>query len=218
MKMKMMVWSRGGSAVASLGLAGLASVAVPAWAEEAYDETYDGPAYLIDCADDGCALNGAGFNFFAPAGGDAHAALAGMDPLTAVEISGTLSDIGDSSATIDLTLARPIDNDPFETPLRQMQGNWQPRGEPSAFSINIVGMDWTELDNGEIGDAFLISPGSTCTDVASSGGMVVALYRYGDDPEMDACWQVEFVDATRLSLRDATGGGRFIDFDRDMLD
>lgn len=182
------------------------------------EEPYEGPAYLIECADDGCVLNAAGFNLFAPAGGAVSDSLRALDPLSALEIAGTLSEIGDSSATVDLSSVSRIEADPFEAPLRQMQGNWKPRHEDSPFSINIVGMDWTELENGEIGDSFLISPGSTCPDAVPSGGIVVALYRYGDDPEMDACWQVEFLDATRMSLRDATGGGRSVDFDREMLD
>lgn len=185
--------------------------ALPAGAQE----QYEGPAYLIGCADDGCALNAAGFNLFAPADGAGFDTLRTLDPVTAVGISGSLSDMGDSSATIRLTAASRIENDPYEATLRQMQGNWRPRGDAMPFSINIVGLDWTELPNGEIGDSYLISPGSTCPDAAMTPGMVFSLYLYGGDPEADACWQVEFVDAQTLSLRDASGGGRFVDFDRE---
>lgn len=185
--------------------------ALPAGAQE----IYEGPAYLIGCADDGCALNAAGFNLFAPADGATFDTLRALDPVTAVAISGTLSEMGDSSATIDLTAASPVESDPYEATLRRMQGNWRPRGEGAPFSINIVGLDWTELPDGEIGDSYLINPGSTCPDAAMTPGMVFSLYLYGGDPEADACWQVEFVDARTLSLRDASGGGRFVDFDRE---
>lgn len=185
--------------------------ALPAWAQE----LYDGPAYLIECADDGCALNAAGFNLFAPADGAAFETLKALDPITAVTISGTLSDMGDSSATVTLISASRTENDPYEATLRQMQGNWKPRREGTPFSINIVGLDWTELPGGEIGDSFLISPGSTCPDAAMTPGMVFSLYLYGGDPEADACWQVDFIDATTLSLRDANGSGQVVDFDRE---
>ena len=59
--------------------------ALPAGAQE----IYEGPAYLIGCADDGCALNAAGFNLFAPADG------ATFDTLRAsrLPIYGALADL-----------------------------------------------------------------------------------------------------------------------------
>ena len=141
--------------------------------------------------------------------------LLGFPDVTAVAFTGRMGDPGDVTAplVIDTLDLRP--DDPHEGNLRALQGLWKPRDEGSPFHIEIAGLDWLEFEMDELRDAFLIAPGHACGDATlQGGGTVLALYRYGDDPAQDACWQVDFVDATRLDLRDASGDRGSVTFDR----
>ena len=62
---------------------------------------------------------------------------------------------------------------------------------------------------------FMMSVGEYCGDGTFPGnGMVISLYRYGDDPGDDACWRLEYVDEATLELRDFKGDQGAVTFTR----
>lgn len=179
-------------------------------------EPYSGDGYLLSCGEEGCFVNSAGFNLFAPGDARALSVLRDLPMMTAVRIEGTLSDMGDSSATIDLTDVAPIADDLYEGNLQAMQGTWRPDGEEAPFTITIAGMDWIEVYNDTDETPFMMSVGEACGDGTVLGnGMVISLYRYGDDPGDDACWRVEFIDDQTMELRDFKGEQGAVSFTRE---
>lgn len=180
------------------------------------EEPYAGDGYLLSCGEEGCFINSAGFNLFAPGEPGALVALRSMPMLRAVRIEGTLSDMGDSSATITLTAVAPIADDPYEGNLQAMQGTWRPEGEEAPFSVTIAGMDWIETYGETEETPYLMSVGDACGDGTVPGnGMVISLYRYGDDPADDACWRLEFIDDRSMELRDFKGEQGAVSFVRE---
>ncbi|MEY4984263.1 MAG: hypothetical protein RIR62_2529 [Pseudomonadota bacterium] len=176
-------------------------------------EDYAGRGYFITCGDEGCFVNSAGYDLFVPPEGNAWM-LEALDFMTAVEVEGTLSDIGDSSAVLSLTGVTPLVDDLYEGNLRAMQGDWRPVGEENPFVIGIYGMDWSEVLMDEVADRFMMSVGDACADGTVHAGMVINLYRYGDDPGADACWQMEYIDDSTMTLRDLSGDFGAVDFAR----
>lgn len=178
--------------------------------------------YFIGCDAEGspifCYVNAVGINWaigqdtVAP---ELFARLSGLEMLAPVVISGDYVALADSSA--DLTLAAldlPTEEDPFVGNLRAMQGDWKPDGEEAPFSITITGMDWLEMADGALDGAFMMSAGLACADGVEPGGMAISLYRYGDDPAADACWQLEYIDDQTMTLRDRTGDQGQVSFTR----
>lgn len=176
--------------------------------------------YFIGCDAEGspvfCYVNAAGFNW-AVSQDTTEAAL--FDQLQAlpwlepVEISGDFVALADSSADLVLTgLTLPAEEDLYVGNLRAMQGVWQPKGEEAPFTVEIAGMDWLENDNAELSGAYMISVGETCADGVAPGGMAISLYRYGDDPEADACWQLEAIEGDSMILRDFKGSKGQVEF------
>lgn len=198
------------SAVAGAAL--LLSPLIPAPAGHA-QEPFAGRGYVIACGEEGCFLNSAGYDLFVAPEANAWM-LQELDFLTAVEIEGTLSDIGDSSASLALTGVRPVIDDLYEGNLRAMQGDWRPVGEHDPFVVGIYGMDWNEVLMDEVADRFMMAVGDACADGTVHRGMVVNLYRYGDDPGADACWLVEYIDAQAMTLRDLSGDFGAVEFER----
>lgn len=178
-------------------------------------EPFSGNGYLLSCGEEGCFINAAGFNLFAPAGQAPLDALRALPMMTAVQVEGTLSDMGDSSATLTLTRAAPIADDLYQGNLQAMQGAWRPEGEETPFHISIAGMDWIEVLGEGDETPFMMSVGEYCGDGTFPGnGMVISLYRYGDDPGDDACWRLEYVDDKTLELRDFKGDQGAVTFTR----
>lgn len=175
-------------------------------------DAFEGRGYLMSCGEEGCFLNAAGMDLFVPAGQGADQ-LAGLPMMAAVEVAGTLSDIGDSSADLSLASARRVADDLYEGNLIAMQGEWQPRGEEAPFRIAIFGMEWSEILNDELADRFMMSVGDSC-EGDRYDEMVVTLYRYGDDPAADGCWLVDGAEDTVLTLRKARGADAAVVFDR----
>lgn len=195
---------------------GLAAVA--AWAEPISEN-----GYAVGCdaqsAPVVCTIAAAGFNLAIQQEGgtapDLFARLQRMDPVTAVRFAGDLGEMGDSSATVVLTALEPRGDDLYEGNLRAMQGRWQPVGEATPFVVEIVGLDWLEVVQDEVAGAFQMVVGEACGDgILPGNGMVIALYRYGDDPGDDACWRVEYVDEATLELRDFKGDQGLVSFTR----
>lgn len=178
--------------------------------------------YFIGCDAEGspvfCYVNAAGFNWAisqATADKGLFDRLQSLPMLEPVIIAGTYAALNDSSADLTLTgLDLPAEEDLYIGNLRALQGVWQPVGEEAPFSIEISGMDWLEQVNGELSDSFLISVGETCAGGVVPGGMAISLYRYGDGPEADACWQLEYIDDTTMSLRDFMGEQGQVEFTR----
>lgn len=193
-----------GVAVALLGLVPVSAVG---------EEFFEGRGYFIACGEEGCFLNAAGYDFFVA--NDQGAGMLGDLPmLAAVDVQGTLSEIGDSSATLALHSVSRVTDDLYEGNLQFMQGDWRPVGEANPFTIGIYGMDWTEFLMDEEQDRFMMSVGDACADGTLHQGMVINLYRYGDDPEADACWLMEYIDDGAMVLRDLSGGFGAVDFER----
>ena len=177
-------------------------------------EPFEGSGYFITCGEEGCFLNVAGFDLFvAPDQG--AALLADLPMLAAVDVTGTLSEMGDSSAALALTSVERVADDLYEGNLLAMQGDWRPVGEENPFTIGIYGMEWNEIILDEVQDRFMMSVGDACADGTVQAGMVVNLYRYGDDPGADACWLVEYIDDGRMTLRNVGGDGGAVDFTRE---
>ena len=104
------------------------------WAGAAQaQESFSGNGYLLSCGEEGCFINSAGFNLFAPEGQAPLDALRDLQMMSAVQVEGTLSDMGDSSATITLSSAAPIADDLYEGNLQFMQGAWRPKTCGSAI-------------------------------------------------------------------------------------
>lgn len=187
----------------------LALPAVGAAAQEAYS----GRGYMVACGEEGCFVNSAGYDLFVAHDQNAWM-LEDLDPMTAVEVEGTLSEIGDATAALALTSVRPLIDDLYEGNLRAMQGDWRPVGEANPFVIGIYGMDWNEVLMDEVTDRFMMSVGDACADGTVHTGMIISLYRYGDDPEADACWQMEYIDDATMTLRDLWGDFGAVEFER----
>ena len=177
------------------------------------EEAFSGRGYLIACGEEGCFVNSAGYDLFVAH--DRNAALLdAFDPLTAIEVEGTLSEIGDATASLALTAVTPVPDDPYEGNLRAMQGDWRPVGTGDPVVIGIYGMDWNEVVMDEVTDRFMMVAGDSCADGTAQTGMVISLYRYGDDPDADACWQLEQLDSTAMTLRDLSGDQGAVVFER----
>ncbi|MEY4871771.1 MAG: hypothetical protein RLZZ563_1101 [Pseudomonadota bacterium] len=170
--------------------------------------------YAVGCDAEGspmaCYIAAAGFTLTVMEDGgtapEVFDRLRQLDPVTAVQFTGDLGELGDSSATVVLSDLRMQADDLYEGNLRAMQGRWTPVGEETPFVIEIIGLDWLESVQDELAGAFQMVVGEACGDgILPGNGMVVALYRYGDDPADDACWRVEFVDEATLELRDFKG-------------
>lgn len=195
--------------LAALAATCLLSGVGPAWA----DEAYSGRGYLVACGEEGCFVNSAGYDLFVAHDQNAWM-LEGLDPMTAVEVEGMLSDIGDATASFALEAVRPVIDDLYEGNLRAMQGDWRPVGEENPFVIGIYGMDWNEVLMDEVTDRFMMSVGDACADGTVHTGMIINLYRYGDDPGADACWQMEYIDDSVMTLRDLSGDFGAVAFER----
>lgn len=177
-------------------------------------EPFEGAGYLLVCGEEGCFLGVAGFTLFAPQSDSAAmAVLTALDPLSAVQIAGDLSDMGDSSATITLSDAAAIDN-PDEGNLRALQGRWRPLGEATPFHVEILGLDWLEIVADEEAGRYRMTLGPACADGVVPGGTAISLYPYGGDPAAVACWQVDYIDDASLILRDFQGDQGSVEFFR----
>lgn len=179
--------------------------------------------YVVGC--DGksvpasCVIVSRGFNLRVVQGGgtpDAvFALLRGLPAMAAVSFRGDLGALGDSSAEIVLHSVQAEPEELYQGNLQAMQGRWQPVGEQTPFFIEINGMDWAEVMQGEVADVFLMSVGEACgSGVLPGNGMAITLYRYGDDPADDACWRMDHVDDTALELRDFKGDQGAVRFTR----
>lgn len=197
-------------------MVGLAAVA--AWAEPIAES-----GYAVGCDDEGlpvaCYIAAAGFTLTVMQDGgtppDLFERLQQLDPVTAVRFTGDLGEMGDSSATVVLDDLQVQADDLYEGNLRAMQGRWSPVGEETPFVIEISGLDWLEMVQDELATAFQMVVGEACGDgILPGNGMVIALYRYGDDPGDDACWRVEYVDEATLELRDFKGDQGLVAFAR----
>jgi hypothetical protein len=201
-------------------------LAAPALAQEG--EPFDGDGYVLGCdtasAEAACWIAVGGWTLMVP---EAMAApglvggLAALPPVTAVRIAGTLSEMGDSSATLALTEALHITDDPHEGALQAMQGTWRPEGEEAPFALRVDGLTWEELEMDEPVAAYAMAVGDTCarsmteTGGTETGGTAISLYLLGGDAEAAACWQVEEVAGDRMVLRDVEGAQGQVAFARD---
>jgi len=188
---------------------GLCLVALPALAQEMFEAR----GYAMGCGEEGCLLNVAGLDLFVAADQGAEL-LVDLPMMAAVEVAGRLSEIGDSSAVLALSAVTRVEDDLYEGNLQAMQGNWHPVGEESLFAIGIYGMDWAELIMDEVQDRFMMSVGDACADGTVHQGMVITLYRYGDDPGADGCWLLEYIDDARMTLRHVSGDFSTTEFER----
>ncbi len=177
-------------------------------------EPFEGTGWLVTCGEEGCFLNAAGFDLFAAAdGSSAYLDLTGMEPLSAIALTGDISNMGDSTADIAVERVERVDNID-EGNLRAIQGAWKPLGEENPFHIEIAGLAWTEMEIDVEQASFMMVLGAACADGVEPGGTAISLYRYGDDPEADACWQLEYVDDRTLVLRDISGEANQVEFER----
>jgi len=181
----------------------------------AAQEPFEGKGYVIACGEEGCFVNASGFDLFV-AQDQGAALLADLPMLSAVTVTGTLSEMGDSSAALALSGVERVVDDPYEGNLQALQGDWRPLGEDTPFVIGVYGMDWNEIILDEVQDRFMMSVGEACADGTVHRGMVVNLYRYGDDPGADGCWLLEYIDDARMTLRNVGGGGEVVDFVRQV--
>jgi hypothetical protein len=140
--------------------------------------------------------------------------LANLDMLTAVNLKGDLGDLGDITAPLTLTGLSVREDDLYQDTLRYIQGTWKPQGEEAQFAVQIYGLQWQEVSDGEVVATYLITPGETCADGTTPGGIALSLYLMGGDPAEAACWQVEYATDTSLDLRDFKGDQGQVTFER----
>lgn len=194
-----------------------------ATATPALAEPVSGAGYLVGCAtEEGpaqCTIVFGGFNLSVLGDGGTpealFAQLVALKPISAVTFEGTLSDMGDSSATLVLSAVAARADDLYEGNLRAMQGRWTPAGEETPFEVQISGLDWVELQMDEVLDSFLMTVAEACgSGILPGNGMAITLYRYGDDPGDDACWRLEYIDDKTMELRDFKGDHGAVTFTR----
>jgi len=180
------------------------------------------PGYVLGCEGEtgaaACYVNAAGITWVLAAettDAGSYGTLQALPLLEPVILSGDYAELGDSFADLQLTgLDMPVEEDLYVGNLRGMQGDWQPVGEEAPFSITIAGLDWQEKMNDKPGETYMISAGLACADGVEPGGMAITLYRYGDDPAADACWQLEYIDEGSMALRDIMGDQGQVEFTR----
>ena len=165
--------------------------------------------WLTACDPVSCLIETGGFALIVQAGqGTPEAVMAflsGLPPVSAIRFEGEILNMGDSTAELVLTSAAPVDNI-HEGNLQALQGDWAPVGEETPFEIRIFGLEWQEWQGDEQQGAFAMVVGDSCGNgIVPGAGTVISLYRLGDDPEDDGCWQVEYVDDRSLTLRDFKG-------------
>lgn len=201
----------------------VAGAVVCAMAGAAFAEPIAESGYAVGCDDEGlpvaCYIAAAGFTLTVMQDGgtapELFDRLQQLDPVTAVRFTGDLGELGDSSAAVVLDDLQVLADDLYEGNLRAMQGRWTPVGEETPFVIEISGLDWLETVQDELASAFQMVVGEACGNgILPGNGMVIALYRYGDDPGDDACWRVEYVDEATLELRDFKGDQGLVAFTR----
>jgi hypothetical protein len=196
---------------AALMLAAALLLPAPLWAQDGEQVSEKG--YFTGCDAEGdpiyCYIAAAGFSFgVSEAAANAPGlfeTLSTMPLMTPVSFGGVMSSMGDSTADLTLTALSPVTDDPYAATLALLQGDWSPEGEETPFQISIMGMDWLEYVQDEMTDSFQITPGMACADGVATDGMTLSLYRYGDDPEEDACWQVMAIDDASMTLQDRRG-------------
>lgn len=140
--------------------------------------------------------------------------LSGLPPVSAIRFDGEILNMGDSTAELVLSSAARVDN-VNEGNLQALQGDWTPEGEETPFQIRIFGLEWQEWQGDDQQAAFAMVVGDTCGNgIVPGAGTVISLYRLGDDPEDDGCWQVEYIDDRSLTLRDFKGDQGQVAFTR----
>lgn len=214
------------SARAALALCLSLVAPLPLMAQDAPPQDVAERGYFTGCDAEGepiyCYIGAAGYSF-AVAEDGANAAglfdqLSGLPMMAAVQFAGSFTDMGDSSADLTLTSLTPVADDPYSATLNALQGDWQPAGEETPLQISVSGLDWLEYQNGEMSDSFQITPGHACADGKAVEGITLSLYRYGDDPAEDACWQVKSFDDGHLVLQDLKGAQGTVSFTRVLDD
>lgn len=188
----------------------LIALSGPVFAEDINDT-----GWKISCDDAGCQIASGGYALWTTADSDPAAlqALQSLPDMSAVNFLGSLQNMGDSTADLVLAFAERGENI-NEGNLQFMQGDWKPVGEATPYFIRIVGMEYQEWANDEMGANFAMTAGDACADGTTHTGTVISLYRLGDDPDADGCWQVEYVDAQTLSMRDVAGDWGVVDYAR----
>ncbi len=177
-------------------------------------ESFEGTGWLVTCGEEGCFLNAAGFDLFAAADGSpAYMDLTRIEPLSAIALTGDISNMGDSTADITVERVERVDNI-NEDNLRAIQGVWKPIGEEAHFHVAIAGLTWMEMEMDAVLTSSMMVLGPACADGVEPGGTAISLYREGDDPDADACWQLEYVDEQTLVLRDISGETGQVEFER----
>ena len=172
----------------------------------------------LDATPAGCLIEAGGFALLVQEGQGTPDALitylAGLPPVSAIRFEGEIVNMGDSTAELVLTSAARVDNI-NEGNLQALQGDWTPEGEETPFQIRIFGLEWQEWQGDEQQAAFAMVVGDTCGNgIVPGAGTVISLYRLGDDPEDDGCWQVEYIDDQSLTLRDFKGDQGQVSFTR----
>jgi hypothetical protein len=106
-------------------------------------------------------------------------------------------------------------DDPYQDRLRAMQGRWRQEGDAGPATLEILGMDWLEFAGDELADALMMTVGPSCADAPAQGeGMAITLYRFGDDPAADACWQFVGLEGRLMELREDGEDGAIVRFQR----
>lgn len=160
--------------------------------------------YALGCSPEGCTVYAAGFEMNVANDGSTPARiiakLANLALLTPVTLKGDLGELGDATAPLTLTGLSVRTGDPYAETLRGMQGNWRQTDDTLSVTLLIRGLEWTWILP-DATAAFLISPGETCADGTSPGGIVLSLREMGGDPSENACYRVERVTQAELDLR-----------------
>lgn len=191
-------------------LVGLAALTGPGRAQE-----FDASGYVLGCGEGGCMVFAQGFALHVADDGATPgriiALMDRMEPMTAVDLAGELGPPGDGLTELRLSRLTARPEDPFQQGLRRIQGVWKPAqaeiSSDSAMELQINGLIWQENHFGEPGLAAMISPRESCLGLppGEAPGLALALVPLGGDGGETACWQVEEVSETEMTLRDSSG-------------
>lgn len=198
-----------GPVVAGRSLLGAPLIGLALWASAGLAADLQGPGYVLGCGEGGCMVFAQGMTLHVADDGSTPGriirAMDQMAPVTAVDLAGDLGPPDPSGpGPVEIRLSRLTlrPQDPYQDRLRLMQGNWTAGGLDGATEVQIEGLHWQEMRYGEAALDALITPGSGCDAGSLPGGMVLSLT---SSLGAGACWQVESLSDSEMTLRDIQG-------------
>ena len=183
-----------------------------AHAQDAVQEPFSDTGYLQSCTSDGempgCMVVGFGIRYIAATAGatdpDLMAQLQALPPNSRVDIAGDIISLGDITAEVVLTSVTAAPNAKLDALLAGLQGDWQ---QAAGQGIQIAGLEWTNIADGQPVDSYLMGLGQPCSEGQPQDKPSVALILMGGDPMDGAlCYVIDKIDEKSLTLAAVPSG------------